>query len=195
MHFFFPIIVASLFVGLAGWSEQIYSALYEKKKCQIAVDNVIIKLARSDRALFAALDRVQSRLRLLHHTHHPLHLCARNPLTALKCAAADRFWEMQIHTQHRMATVRAQSAWVLHPLTASAHWIQLEIPAGRFLRAPHLPASTRLCPVCRLPAGWNWHLEAATTQVKGCESTFGSALAEIKWREQGRRFFQYRLSR
>lgn len=190
--------IASVIAGIARWTEDAYLALFQRKQCQIAVDNAVLRIARLDAALFEGVLNVEQTLRKLHRAHHPLHACARNPALFWKCGAPDELLEAHIRLIHRTAFARAQLKWIQNPVAARGEWARLNLPPGTFSRAIRAPVVEKICQVCGLPAGWQWQPEKSKVRASGphqCEA----AESEIRWRLSdslnGSALPTYRMSR
>lgn len=190
--------------GLAGWTDSAYRALWERERCQVAVDNSLIRAGSADRALFDWLAKVSRELRRLHRVHHVWHACARVPATAGQCASADVGIERAIDSLARGTLGAARVRWLSTSAGFARDWRRWNEDLGPPIigtvhRSPRLPARTVHCSRCGLISGWEVQVAQARTRV--AVSTFSEMheardLTEgaIEWIVRDEHL-QYRLAR
>src|SRR5688500_15327370 len=79
---------------------RIYDKALSWERTQIAVDNAAIVIGKKDKELFNYLIASNRILHALEMAHHPLHFCARVPLTTAFCISEDLVLEAQITAMH-----------------------------------------------------------------------------------------------
>lgn len=152
-----PVVLLSA-LGLAAgpwWTYQIYVQAFESEKGQIAVDNALIALGEGQANALSAIETANQKMAALERLHHPAHLCARVPHSAVACAAPDRGYETALAFFHRAAWAQAQSLWTGARIRAQKEAESLGVRSLELSTSERLPLRARRCAQCGLEFYWD----------------------------------------
>lgn len=176
-----------LFRELGADTAQAFRALYDRERCQIAVDNALIDLGRRDRQLLNRFEVANQQLKYWHQQHHLAHACARNPATALYCVPKDQAWEAAILSFSVFQEASWKLLWVRNPVLASSCWKDMGVGDGAWTRNPRFPYSRRYCAVCGQVKAWVVEPSALPTWARAC-SHFAQIGGALGWRKSSHRW-------
>lgn len=137
-----------LFLAVPLWNFEIYRKAWLWEANQIAADNAAIRWGKSDRQVLRYLEASNRLIRALELVHHPLHLCARVPVTAAECAPEDEAAEFELRALHRAAGEAARALWTRGTLSGLAAIPRDRVAIRSYSRSEVPPIGEKRCRLC-----------------------------------------------
>lgn len=146
-----------LMTALVEWplqTRQMFEALYQVHRTQIALDNGAIRLGRGERAYRKWVQRVNRKLEALELLHHGVHACARVPQTMAKCRPLDLALERKLKTLVLSGKAQLRSRWwgVAGRVRGEVKRLGVVAQLRRPMRPPHRFGP---CPTCHMKVRLN----------------------------------------
>ena len=109
--------------------------------------------------MFNYLVAANAVVRAMEAIHHPIHVCARVPVTAAQCAPEDQALELEIQSFHVLTYETATMMWAKSFTSALAH-LHAEGVVLRNWRRLSLNLKGSRCPICGMEPFWEVDIPA-----------------------------------